>query len=98
MAPVPGFFSVRTKKFWYETVYPFKVLGTVVRTVVRYQGCTVPGRPGVAKSHDEVTFYHFVCTYYTALLTYPREIKNSENTSAHDESGPVLTKGLPPFL
>ena len=47
MAPVPGFFSVRTKKFWYETVYPFKVLGTVVRTVVRYQGCTVPGRPGL---------------------------------------------------
>ena len=33
---------------------------------------------GVAKSHDEVTFYRFHNTYYTTLLTYPREIKNSE--------------------
>ena len=41
--------------------------------------------PGVAKSHDEVTFYRFHNTYYTTLLTYPREIKNSENTSAYDE-------------
>jgi len=49
---------------------------------------------GVAKSHREVTFYYFHNTYYTTLLTYPREIKNSENTSAYDESGPVLTKGL----
>jgi len=46
------------------------------------------GARGVAKSHDEVTFYRFHNTYYTTLLTYPREIKNSENTSAYDESGP----------
>ena len=44
-----------------------------------------PSSPGVAKSHDEVTFYRFHNTYYTTLLTYPREIKNSENTSAYDE-------------
>jgi len=63
------------------------------------EGFTVkPSRkPGVAKSHREVTFYYFHNTYYTTLLTYPREIKNSENTSAYDESGPVLTKGLPPL-
>jgi len=30
---------------------------------------------GVAKSHREVTFYYFHNTYYTTLLTYPREIK-----------------------
>ena len=42
---------------------------------------------GVAKSQAEATFYHFHNTYYTTLLTYPREIKNSENTSAYDESG-----------
>ena len=53
--------------------------------------------PGVAKSQAEATFYHFHNTYYTTLLTYPREIKNSENTSAYDELGPVLTKGLPPL-
>jgi len=30
---------------------------------------------GVAKSHGEATFYHFHNTYYTTLLTYPRDIK-----------------------
>ena len=34
-----------------------------------------PSRSGVAQSRDDVPFYHFVCTYYTTLLTYPREIK-----------------------
>jgi len=54
-------------------------------------------KSGVAKSQAEATFYHFHNTYYTTLLTYPMEIKNSENTSAYDESGPVLKKGLPPL-
>ena len=55
-------------------------------------------KSGAAKSQTEATFYQFHNTYYTALLTYPGEVKTRFNTSACDESGPVLTKGLPPFF
>ena len=55
---------------------------------------------GVAKSHREVTFYHFHNTYYTTLLTYPREIKivkipprttSRDRSSRRDSHPPSLT-------
>ena len=51
----------------------------------------------MAKSHTEATFYHSRMSYLISIKVNLIEIKTSKNTSACDELGPVLTKGLPPL-